>query len=134
MVYVAAVIIGMEAAALVPAAHPIVFVFIADVVATLVVFAFSHWYRNTSTYDPYWSVIPILIVFYWALNGQGEGFVVLRQVLLVGLVSFWGIRLTWNWAARWRGLGDEDFRYTDLRARHAGRFWLLKPGIRIFKP
>jgi steroid 5-alpha reductase family enzyme len=53
--------------------HPIAFALLADIVATLVVFAFSAWYRNASTYDPYWSVIPVLIVLYWALSGQGGG-------------------------------------------------------------
>jgi hypothetical protein len=38
---------------------------IADVLATLVVFAFSRAYRNSSFYDAYWSVIPPLLLFYW---------------------------------------------------------------------
>ena len=33
--------------------------------ATLVVFAFSRAYRNSSFYDAYWSVIPPLLLFYW---------------------------------------------------------------------
>ena len=28
---------------------------------------------------------------------------------------YWGIRLTYNWARRWEGLYDEDFRYEDLK-------------------
>ena len=36
--------------------------FIADVIATLVVFGFSRAYRNSSFYDAYWSVIPPLLV------------------------------------------------------------------------
>ena len=46
--------------------------FIADVLATLVVFAFSRAYRNSSFYDAYWSVIPPLLLFYWwSQSGPG---------------------------------------------------------------
>ena len=31
---------------------------IADVIATIIVFVFSLLYKNSSLYDPYWSVIP----------------------------------------------------------------------------
>ena len=36
--------------------------FIADVIATFVVFVFSRFFRNSSFYDPYWSVIPPLFL------------------------------------------------------------------------
>jgi hypothetical protein len=36
---------------------------IADVLATVVVFAFSRAYRNSSFYDAYWSVVPPLLLF-----------------------------------------------------------------------
>lgn len=127
-VYVAAVAIGLEAAGAVPALHPIAFALLADIVATLVVFAFSAWYRNASTYDPYWSVIPVLIVLYWALSGQGGGTVVLRQAAVVLLVCLWGARLTWNWILRWQGLGDEDWRFGMLREKHGPRYWLVNLG------
>ena len=31
---------------------------VADLAMTLVIFGFSVWKRNSSTYDAYWSVIP----------------------------------------------------------------------------
>ena len=37
---------------------------VADGLATLVVFAFSRAYHNSSFYDAYWSVIPPLLTFY----------------------------------------------------------------------
>ncbi|MHA1417167.1 MAG: hypothetical protein ACTSRR_13055, partial [Candidatus Heimdallarchaeaceae archaeon] len=39
--------------------------FIADVLSTIIVYLFSILFANTSVYDPYWSVIPIFIAFYW---------------------------------------------------------------------
>jgi steroid 5-alpha reductase family enzyme len=127
-VYVAAVVIGIETAGLFAGLHPIAYVLLADLVATLVVFAFSAWYRNASTYDPYWSVIPILIVLHWAWSGQGEGVVVLRQAVVTLLVCLWGARLTWNWVLRWQGLGDEDWRFGMLRGKHGAGYWLVNLG------
>jgi steroid 5-alpha reductase family enzyme len=125
LAYLAAVIVGLEAAGLWPQAHPVLFVLVADIVATLVVFAFSAWYRNASVYDPYWSVIPILIVCYWAFAVPAEGVVPLRQGLVLLLVATWGLRLTWNWTLRWGGLGDEDWRYGMLRERHGSGYWAV---------
>ena len=44
--------------------HIMIQVLIADVVATIVIFAFSVVYKNSSFYDAYWSVIPMVIVGY----------------------------------------------------------------------
>ncbi len=124
LVYVAALILGVQAAGLWPALNPVGWALVVDVVATLVVFMFSAWYRNASVYDPYWSVAPILIVVYWSFAGEIRNAVPLRQGLVILLVWAWGLRLTWNWIARWRGLGDEDWRYTRLRQR-SGRAYPL---------
>jgi len=35
-----------------------------DLVATIIVYFFSLYYRNTSIYDPYWMIIPIGILLY----------------------------------------------------------------------
>jgi steroid 5-alpha reductase family enzyme len=102
---------------------PIVVALAADVVATAVVFAFSLALDNSSMYDPYWSVAPIPIVLYWALSPGGSASVPLRQFLVVFLVAAWGVRLTANWAARWQGLGDEDFRYVEIRAKTGRLYW-----------
>jgi len=100
--------------------HPIAVAAAADLAATAVVFAFSVRHGNSSVYDPYWSVAPIPIVLYWASLGPGLR---ARQVAVVALVLVWGIRLTGNWVARWRGLGDEDFRYVEIRARTGRAYW-----------
>jgi steroid 5-alpha reductase family enzyme len=94
---------------------------LADVVATLVVFAFSVGHDNSSVYDPYWSVAPIPIAAYWASCAPaGPG---LRGVLVLAVVAVWGVRLTANWVARWRGLEDEDFRYVEIRNRAGRLYW-----------
>ena len=40
---------------------PLAVAFFADVVATVVIFAFSYAFGNSSFYDAYWSVAPIPI-------------------------------------------------------------------------
>ena len=87
---------------------------IADVVATLVVFAFSRGYRNSSFYDAYWSVIPPLLLFYWWYE---SGITTLRTWLLVVLVTAWAVRLTGNWVYAFPGLHHEDWRYPMFRER-----------------
>lgn len=101
---------------------PILVVGAADLAATIVVFLFSVMVRNSSIYDPYWSVAPVPIALFWLLQPGSNGFANLRHVLIFALLCLWAIRLTANWASQWRGLGHEDWRYRDIQ-RQAGRFY-----------
>jgi steroid 5-alpha reductase family enzyme len=98
----------------------IIGVLYADVVATIIVFVFSVIFRNSSIYDPYWSVIPPVIVFY-LIQIFPEGNAV-RQWLIFALVLFWSLRLTINWMRGWPGLKHEDWRYTSI-AEKTGKFY-----------
>jgi steroid 5-alpha reductase family enzyme len=98
--------------------HPLLVAGLADLLATVVVFGFSVAHDNSSLYDPYWSVAPVPIVIYW-MNGLGG-----RGLLVMALVVVWGARLTGNWLARWRGMGDEDFRYREIRRKTGRLYWL----------
>jgi hypothetical protein len=64
-------------------------------------------------------VAPLPIVLYWAAAGTPG----LLQLLLLALIALWGVRLTANWMARWRGMGDEDFRYVEIRGRTGRLYW-----------
>ncbi|MGJ0121094.1 DUF1295 domain-containing protein [Williamsia sp. MIQD14] len=87
---------------------------VADVLATLVVFAFSRFYGNSSFYDAFWSVIPpLLTIFWWARGDVGADSVVAWLVTVVVIV--WAVRLTVNWARGFPGLHHEDWRYGNLR-------------------
>lgn len=90
----------------------------ADLAATAVVFASSVACNNSSMYDAYWSVAPMVIVV-------GLGPSTTRGYLVMALVLAWGARLTWNWARGWRGLGHEDWRYVDIRAKTGRAYWLV---------
>jgi steroid 5-alpha reductase family enzyme len=118
LAYALALVVALAAGWALHDQHPIFVAAAADLVATLVVFSFSVGYDNSSLYDPYWSVAPLPIAVYWAAVGAGT----LRQLLILALIALWGVRLTGNWVARWRGIRDEDFRYQEIR-RRTGRFY-----------
>lgn len=108
---------------------------VADVLATLVVFAFSRAYHNSSFYDAYWSVIPPLLLAFWWWQGPVEltGPGALRCWLMTVVMLYWAVRLTGNWAYGFPGLHHEDWRYPLLR-EGAGRFAFLADlfGIHLF--
>lgn len=101
--------------------HAILVAGAADLVATLVVFACSVRADNSSLYDPYWSAAPLPIAAFWALASAGGRSP--RVALVLALVAAWGLRLTWNCLRRWRSLGEEDFRYREIRARAGRLYW-----------
>jgi steroid 5-alpha reductase family enzyme len=98
---------------------------IADIAATLVIYTFSRIFQNASFYDAYWSLAPLAIAIYWTLAAVSEDVVLARQAVVLTLVFLWGLRLTYNWARQWQGLGHEDWRYADLRQKSKRWFWLV---------
>lgn len=92
--------------------HELVALFVADVVATVVVWGFGLYYKNVSVYDPYWSVAPPVMFTLWAYY---KSVFTLPVVLLLIAVWYWGIRLTGNWVYTFNGLAHEDWRYTRYR-------------------
>ena len=127
--YLVAGAVAWATAALWTGHHPIGVALVADVVATVVVFALSMVVANSSLYDPYWSVAPPVVAVVWALqapDGLPTGAVV-RQVVVVVLVAAWAVRLTGNWMIGWRGFTQEDWRYVDMRESTHGRlpWWLV---------
>ena len=105
---------------------------IADVAATLVIFGFSRGLRCSSIYDAYWSVAPIVIVFYWVFHAE-EGIHPVRAGAVLFLVTWWGVRLTYNWARGWPGLHHSDWRY-EATKEAAPRLWFFSDlfGIHLF--
>jgi steroid 5-alpha reductase family enzyme len=112
---------------------PLAVVAYADVAATVVVFAFSVVADNTSVYDPYWSAAPLVIAPYLALRPEAEGAPAARRILISALVIAWGLRLTYNWARGFQGLGHEDWRYLDFRRKTGRLYWPVSlAGLHMF--
>lgn len=121
--YVIALGAGWATVAFAPIEDVLLRTLAADLVATIVIFGWSVAYDNSSFYDAYWSVAPIPIVFYWAFHPAGLEGPWLRQALVLGGVSAWGLRLTYNWARGWHGLSHEDWRYVDKREQTGKLYW-----------
>jgi steroid 5-alpha reductase family enzyme len=115
------------------AAHPLRSVAYADLAATMVVFVFSVAVDNSSVYDPYWSVAPLVIAPWLALQPSAEAAPWARRVVVCALVAFWSVRLTYNWARGFEGLGYEDWRYVDIRRKTGRAYWPASlAGIHLF--
>jgi steroid 5-alpha reductase family enzyme len=129
--YALATALGVGAGMLIAPAHPFVVAGVADAVATIVVFAASVRFDNSSFYDAYWSVAPLAIAAYFvSLAPTGPS---ARAVLALALLTLWGVRLTLNWARGWQGLSHEDWRYRDLRASSGRAYWVVSLfGIHLF--
>ena len=105
--------------------HPIMIAFIADLIATMIIYFLSVYFKNTSLYDPYWSVIPIIIVLYWLFTADNFPVINIRQIIILTIVIIWGVRLTYNWVKGWKGLVHEDWRYTKYREDQPRLFWFI---------
>ena len=68
--------------------------------------------KNSSLYDPFWSVAPIPIVLYLVLNYENS---ITLELLVLAPIFFWALRLTRNWIISWQGFEHEDFRYKKLK-------------------
>jgi steroid 5-alpha reductase family enzyme len=121
--YAVALGVALLVGSSVATSHPLWIALHADVAATVAIFAFSVLYRNSSFYDAYWSVAPIVIAAYWIAIGSDGALG--RQLLVALCVLAWGLRLTWNWARGWGGLGHEDWRYGMIAERTGRAYWLV---------
>jgi steroid 5-alpha reductase family enzyme len=121
--YLSAGAIALATGYVLRGSHPVLIAGIADLTATATVFIFSVIFDNSSLYDPYWSVIPVFIVLFWTLHPDAAGANTVRQIVVMVLLGSWAVRLTFNWVRRWRGLGHEDWRYTDFRKQSGRYYW-----------
>ncbi|MCA3016177.1 MAG: DUF1295 domain-containing protein [Myxococcaceae bacterium] len=112
---------------------PLLVVALADVAATAAVFAFSFANDNTSVYDPYWSVAPIVIAAWLALGPGAARGLDARQCWVLTLTLLYGVRLTLNWARGWGGMTHEDWRYVNLRGSTGRAYWVVSlVGLHLF--
>lgn len=100
----------------------IVQMLVADIIATLFVFGFGLLIRNSSVYDPYWSVIPPLILFAFVLILDVR--MTLGSAMLLAGITLWATRLTYNWYLNWENFASQDWRYTMIRKKQP-KIWFL---------
>ncbi len=114
LIYLLAISIGIAVFTVIPGS--LIFrVFIADVAATLLIWVISVIIKNASLYDPYWSVVPpvilILVMIHEKINPS------LSVFLLLTAMMIWSVRLTYNWARNWKGFHEVDWRYAMIKEK-----------------
>ena len=104
---------------------------IADLIMTVVTFAFSLLKKNSSVYDAYWSVIPFYFVLLWAYNSLEQWQA--AHYLTAFSISFWSWRLSHNWYRSWTGWEHEDWRYVNFRKQFGKHFqWINFSAIHLY--
>lgn len=101
---------------------------IADLIATLVVFAASRMHGNSSFYDAYWSVLPPFLALYWFVERSPEA-TESRFWLLFAVMLLWAVRLTGNWLYGFPGLHHEDWRYGPMKEQAREKAPALEPVV-----
>ncbi len=91
-----------------------------DVVATVVVFVFSVWLKNSSVYDAYWSLTPMVMSVWLFISCQSFS---IMQLLFLVAFNIWGARLTINWVMVFTDFSYEDWRYKKFRDETPRLFW-----------
>ncbi|MDP4280674.1 MAG: DUF1295 domain-containing protein [Bacteroidota bacterium] len=111
--------------------------------ASIILWLFSFLSDNSSVFDPYWSVAPFLFITFLFVEGNETALFkkgnypdyhqIARFFTVAVLVTLYGIRLTWNFVRKWKGLKHEDWRYANLRGKTGFWYWTVSLlGIHIF--
>lgn len=94
--------------------------FIFDVIATIVCFIFSTILKNSSVYDAYWSLTPmIMMIWLFVYQKAYSPF----QIIFLIVFNIWSIRLTLNWVKVFTDFSYEDWRYKKYRDETPKIFW-----------
>lgn len=94
-----------------------------DVFATVIVFVFSVELHNSSVYDPYWSVTPLVMALWLFISSRA--FFSAWQVAFLAVFCLWGVRLTANWVTVFTGFSYEDWRYRKYREDNTPAMWFF---------
>ena len=95
---------------------------IADLSMTLLIWISSLIIKNASVYDPYWSVIPPLMILGVILYLNQT--LSLSVILLFSGIFVWGVRLTYNWLNRWTNFKEVDWRYKKIYEKSPKLYFL----------
>ena len=94
-------------------------VLLADVIATVIVWASGVILRTASAYDPYWSLQTLAI--YICLLYKNQNWHV-GTILLLVVISLYSFRLTLNFILGFHSLSYVDWRYKMLKEK-TGKFY-----------
>ncbi len=134
-IYIAAYGAGVFAVQLLKtyAFHYLIELALVSIVATIVLFAFSRAFKNSSIFDAYWSIAPLVYINFW-LKRSDEGADIFRQIIMSISLFLWGFRLTLNWVRGWKGMKQEDWRHTKLKNPKGWKAFMIDFwGLHIFQ-
>lgn len=94
-------------------------VFLADIAATIVIYIVSLIVGNASVYDPYWSVLPMVLAPLVMVAGDNFS---AGSIFLLVFIELWGVRLTANWAYTFKNLDTQDWRYDNIKNQTGAAF------------
>ncbi|GAB4861482.1 hypothetical protein Ancab_036684 [Ancistrocladus abbreviatus] len=83
----------------------------------------SHW-----MIDPYWTVIPVLLVHYYATHPLlASSYNIWRSRVAIFLTWLWSVRLSHNYFRRenWQWGAREDWRFADMRRQYGKNWWWI---------
>ena len=115
--YVIALVAAVISSSFFMDGHLWIAITIGHVVATLIIYLASVLAKNSSFYDPFWSIAPLPIVMYLSFMSYEKDENLIKILVILIPVTYWSLRLTNNWRRSWKGLTHEDFRYIDLKTR-----------------
>ena len=132
LVYVFTIALAIFAGSQFSHLHVLLQIGIADFTGTIIIFFFSLLFNNSSMYDPYWSVKPIVIaIFYFIVTSATE--ITIPQIIFLLLIGLYALRLTANFYMGWKNIKHEDWRYRDFRKNFPAFYWLVSFfGIHLF--
>lgn len=120
--YILAILAGLLVFSFNKNGNDILYLLLADTVATVIVYLFSVIFSNSSVYDPYWSVAPPVMLTFLAFY---YGVFSVPSILLLIAIWAWAIRLTGNWMYTFPNLLHQDWRYIQKREENPGRWQLV---------
>jgi steroid 5-alpha reductase family enzyme len=120
-----------------PTTHEIKKVLFANVTGTFVIFVIGTLTNCASIYDPYWSIQPGVNLVYlsrYSTVAKQRADWNLRTHVTFMLTQMYVWRLTLNFFYTWPGLGKQDWRYDNLKAKCPKLLWPLLNffGIMLF--
>lgn len=120
LIYIFAYGVGIASCFFIPNVMLRFFVF--DVVATVVTFIFSVILRNSSVYDAYWSLTPMVMsVWLFAIYGAFSAW----HIIFLVVFNIWSLRLTINWITVFTDFSYEDWRYRKFRDENPPFLWFI---------
>ena len=95
--------------------------FVFDIISTVIIYFFSLIIKNSSLYDVYWSLTPLVMLTYLIILNNNN--LNMYHYILYIVFSFWSIRLTINWIITFENRKWIDWRYQDLKAKSNKYTW-----------